>query len=111
MRIDFSGPRCGVGADPAGGTTDALNVTMVAAMRQTLRAGSMLTLDSSTLKLDSSALTEISSTGNTRITSAASTQVEGGLVRINGGGRPAARLGDQVINGVISQGAPTVLLP
>lgn len=94
-----------------GFAVDALNVTMVAATRQTLRSGSTLTLDSSTLTLDSNALTEISSTGNTRITSSALTQVEGALVRINGGSRPAARQGDNVINGVIGAGSPTVLLP
>lgn len=95
----------GAVADNATGfTVDALNVTMVAAMGQTLRAGS-------TLMLDSGALTSISSDGNTRIIGAGSTRVEGALVRINDGSRPAARLGDHVINGVIIEGAPTVLLP
>jgi hypothetical protein len=36
--------------------------------------------------------------------------LQGALVQINGGGVPAARLGDQVVNGAVSTGSATVLI-
>lgn len=83
-------------------TSDGTNLSIRAPGSVTIQA-------QQSAALSAGALT-VSSSGTVQVQGAATLALQGAIVQINGGGKPAARLGDAVAGGSVVAGSPTVLI-
>jgi uncharacterized Zn-binding protein involved in type VI secretion len=85
-------------------------VSISAAEQITLEAPRVDVTAAEDVTLESGGSTNIDSEGITTLRTAGVMQLQAALLKLNGGGAPAARVGDAVAEGNIAVGSPTVLI-
>ena len=119
----------GQGADPAPDKEPAALRQRLAALEARLKAlegavqvsgGGVKIVSAGTLSLHGAAMVDVKSAGTLSLQGAATVDIKGGLIKLNGGGKSLARLGDRVVvqpaapgaptTGQIAEGSPTVLV-
>lgn len=75
-------------------------------------SGTTLNLTGNFVNINATNALKIKGGAAAEISAAGSMDIKGGIIKLNGGGRPAARVGDQVniSTGIIVTGSPTVLV-